>query len=238
MLHTSVRSYAPAGAFRSSDSDTSNPMYSTAGRADGAATGGGPSPRRVREFPAPGTAERAIEVLSPGQLIALRQRARITRMLLGRQGHRGDTERPSACWLELAPELPKGARQDLMDVGQRESGDLGDLRPAEIAAEPQCHQLALALAERPQRIVELWRDPELAAARSRRPPARAVPPAAASPHASRHPDGSGRPGGCWAIESSHVFADARDGSKRPQAPSARTKVCWVRSSHASREESR
>ena len=63
--------------------------------------------------------------------------------------------------IELGAHAPQRAREDLLHVGEAQAHRLGDLGPAQIAAEAQRDDLALAVAERREGALEVRVEPEV-----------------------------------------------------------------------------
>ena len=61
----------------------------------------------------------------------------------------------AAAFFQGRAQAPQRPRQDLLDVGKRQPGELGDFGPGHVAAVAQRDQLALAVAQAAQRLREL-----------------------------------------------------------------------------------
>ena len=62
--------------------------------------------------------------------------------------------------VEIRAEVPEGTGEDLLDVGQAQPGQLGDLGTGHVRAEPERNELELSVAETTQRLLELGGDPK------------------------------------------------------------------------------
>ena len=63
--------------------------------------------------------------------------------------------------MELRANLTQRAGEDLLDVGEAQPGQLGDLGTGELAAEAERDELALALAKLLERRSELRGEPNV-----------------------------------------------------------------------------
>ena len=68
--------------------------------------------------------------------------------------------------LQQTPHPAQRAREDLLHVGERETGELGDLGTGQVATEAQGDQLTFAVTEGPQGLLEVGVEPEVGVGRS------------------------------------------------------------------------